>query len=138
MSLSTTPLDSAFRQAERTLRKPSSAVWLRSVSVGTTHFDDALTFYVQTLGLTLGSVDVHPVTARTQAHLLDAEGHQVLDLIESDREVRGPEQIAFGVPRRVFALLRSRLEVQGIDYCDAGSALYLDDLDGTRLRLEAL
>ena len=138
MSLSPTALDSAFRQAERALRKPSTAVWLRGVTVGTTRFDDALAFYVQTLGLTLGGVEVHPLTARAQAHLLDAEGRRVLALVESAEERRGPEQIAFGVPRRVFALLRSRLDLQGVDYTDAGSALTVEDLDGTTLRVEAL
>ena len=138
MSLSPTPLDSAFRQAERALRKPSTAVWLRGVSVGTARFDEALAFYVQTVGLTLGGVDVHPLTARARAHLLDAEGRRVLDLVEADDGGRGPTEIAFGVPRRVFALLRSRLDLQGTDYADAGGALYVEDPDGTTLRVEAL
>ena len=138
MSLSPTPLDSAFRQAERALRKPSTAVWLRGVSVGTARFDESLAFYVQALGLTLGGVDVHPLTARARAHLLDAEGRRVLDLVEADDGARGPSEIAFGVPRRVFALLRSRLDLQGADYADAGGALYVEDPDGTTLRVEAL
>ena len=138
MSLSPAPLDSAFRQAERALRKPSTAVWLRGVTVGTARFDDALAFYVQTLGLTLGGVDVHPLTARAEAHLLDAEGRRVLALVEASGARRGPEQIAFGVPRRVFALLRSRLDLQDVDYADVGDALYVEDLDGTTLRVEAL
>ena len=138
MSLSPTPLDSAYRQAERTLRKPSSAVWLRGVSVRTTRFDDTLAFYVQAVGLTLGGMDVHPLTARTRAHLLDGEGHRVLDLVEADGDARRPGEISFGMPRRVFALLRSRLDVQGVAYTDAGGALYLSDPGGTALRLEAL
>ena len=138
MSLSPAPLDSAYRQAERALRKPSTAVWLRGVSVGTARFDEALAFYVGTLGLTLGGLDVHPVTARARARLLDAEGRPVLGLVETAGDRRGPEEIAFGVPRRVFTLLRSRLDLQGVDYTDAGGALYLEDLDGTTLCVEAL
>ncbi|MDT0631614.1 hypothetical protein RQM47_11470 [Rubrivirga sp. S365] len=138
MSLSPTPLESAARQAERALRKPSTAVWLRGVSVRTARLDEALAFYVQTLGLTLGGVDAHPLTARARAHLLDAEGRRVLDLVETDGDRRGPDEIAFGVPRRVFALVLSRLDLQGADYADVGGALYVADPDGTTLRVEAL
>ena len=138
MSLSPTPLDSAYRQAERTLRKPSTAVWLRGVSVRTGHFDEALSFYVQSVGLTLGGVDIHPLTAQARAHLLDGEGRRVLDLVEAEGAAGHVGEIGFVVPRRVFALLRSRLDVQGIDYTEAGDALYLHDPDGTLLRVEAL
>ena len=138
MSPSPPALDSAFRQAERALRKPSTAVWLRGVSVATARFDEALAFYVQTVGLTLGGVDVHPITAQARAHLLDAEGRRVLDLVEAEGAGRGPGEIAFGVPRRVFALIRSRLDLQGADYADAGGAITVADPDGTTLRVEAL
>lgn len=138
MSLSPIAHRSAFRQAERALRKPSTAVWLRGVSVGTARFDESLAFYVQTVGLTLGGLDAHPVTARARAHLLDAEGRRVLDLVDAEGGGRGPSEIAFGVPRRVFALLRSRLDLQGADYTDAGGALYVEDPDGITLRVEAL
>ena len=139
MDFSTVALNSAYRQAERTLRKPSSAVWLRSVCVRTARFDQALDFYVTALGLTLGGLDVHPLTAQPRAQLLDAEGHQVLELVESDdRQARGVHELAFGVPRRVLLLLRSRLDLQGITYTEAAGALYLRDVDHTLLRIEAL
>lgn len=138
MSLSPTPLDSAYRQAERTLRKPTTAVWLQGVSVRTARFDDTLSFYVRAIGLTLGGVDVHPLTSRARAHLLDGEGRRVLDLIEADGDARRPSEIAFGMPRRVFSLLRSRLDVQDIDYTDVGDALYIRDPGGTALRVEVL
>lgn len=138
MSLSTAALDSAYRQAERALRKPSSAVWLQSVCVRTARFDDALDFYVNALGLTLGSLDVHPLTAQPRAQLLDAEGHQVFELVEAGDTGRGVHELAFGMPRRVLALLRSRLDLQGIEYKEAGDALFLRDVDETLLRIEVL
>lgn len=139
MDFSPAALDSAYRQAERALRKPSSAVWLRSVCVRTTRFDEALDFYVTALGLTLGDLGVHPITAQPRAKLLDAEGHEVFELVESDdAHARGVHELAFGMPRRVFSLLRSRLDLQGREYTEAAGALYLRDVDGTLLRIEAL
>lgn len=139
MALSTAPLDSAYRQAERALRKPSSAVWLRSVCVRTTRFDEALDFYVTALGLTLGGLGVHPLTAQPRARLLDAEGHEVFELVESDDDAaRGVHELAFGMPRRIVALLKARLDLQDIDYTEAGGGIYLRDVDGTLLRIEAL
>ena len=139
MDLSTPSLDTAYRQAERTLRKPTSAVWLRSVCVRTARFDQALDFYVTALGLTLGGLDVHPLTAAPRARLLDAEGNRVLELVESgDDHARGVHEFAFGMPRRVLTLLRARLDLQGIAYQEAGGALAVRDVDGTRLLIEAL
>ncbi|WP_420457574.1 VOC family protein [Rubrivirga sp.] len=139
MDLHPTALDSAYRQAERALRKPSSAVWLRSVSVRTARFDEALDFYVTALGLTLGGLDVHPLTARPRAHLLDAEGRRVFELVEADGDAgRGAHELAFGMPRRTVTLLRARLDLQGIAYTSTAGALYLRDVDGTLLRVEAL
>ena len=139
MSLSPASLNSPLRQAERALRKPSSAIWLRSVCVRTTQFDDALDFYVNTLGLTLGSVGVHPLTAQPRAQMLDAEGHQVFELVESDdASARGVHELAFGMPRRTVTLLRARLGMQDVSYTDTGNALYFRDVDGTLLRIEAL
>lgn len=139
MSLSPASLDSAYRQAERALRKPSSAVWLRSVCVRTARFDEALQFYVNTLGLTLGGVGVHPLTAQARAQLLDAEGHQVFELVDSDDDgAQGVHELAFGMPKRTVTLLRSRLDLQNVSYTDAAGSLYFRDMDGTLLRIEAL
>ena len=139
MDLSTVSRDSAYRQAERALRKPSSTVWLRSVCVRTTRFDDALDFYVTALGLTLGGLGVHPLTAQPRAQLLDAEGNRVFELVESDDDsARGVHELAFGMPRRTVTLLRARLDLQGIEYHEAAGGVYLRDVDGTLLRIEAL
>ena len=139
MPLSPTFLDSPYRQAERALRKPSSAVWLRSISVRTARFDEALDFYVTTLGLTLGSLGVHPLTAQPRAKLLDAEGNEVFELVEAEASAaRGAYELAFAMPRRTVMLLRARLGVQGVPYQEAGGALFLRDVDETLLRIEAL
>ena len=139
MSPTTATLDSAYRQAERALRKPSSAVWLRGVCIRTTRFDQALDFYVTSLGLTLGAVGVHPLTAQPRAQLLDAEGRQVFELVESTgEESRGVHELTFAMPRRVTALLRARLDLQGVEYLETAGTLSLRDVDGTRLRIESL
>lgn len=138
MSLSPTPLDSVYQQAERALRKPSSAVWLRSVSIRTARFDEALHFYERTLGLTLGRVDVHPLTGRARARMLDAEGHTVLQIVEGEGATPAVHELAFEMPRRTVLLLRSRLDLQNVPYTDAGSAVYLHDVDGTTVCVEAL
>ncbi len=139
MDLSLHARDSAYRQAERALRKPSSTVWLRSVCVRTTRFDQALDFYVTALGLTLGGLGVHPLTAQPRAQLLDAEGNRVFELVESDDDsARGVHELAFGMPRRTVTLLRARLDLQGVDYKEVIGGLYLRDVDGTLLRIEAL
>ena len=139
MSPTAAALDSAYRQAERALRKPSTTVWLRSVCVRTTRFDDALDFYVTALGLTLGGLGVHPLTAQPRAQLLDVEGNRVFELVESDDSTaRGVHELAFGMPRRTFTLLRARLDLQGVEYREVAGALYLRDVDGTLLRIDAL
>lgn len=138
MTLPTPSLDSAYRQAERTLRKPSSAVWLRSVCVHTARFDQALDFYVTALGLTLGGLDVHPLTSQPRAYLLDAEGRAVLELVESGDSAPGAHELAFGMPRRVMTLLRARLDFHDIEYREIGAGLALRDVDGTLIRIESL
>lgn len=138
--MTTTPatLDSPFRQAERTLRRPSSAVWLRTVRLHTARFDDALEFYVTALGLTLGGVDVHPVTAATSARLLDAEGAAVFELHDDPGGAAGAHEFAFAMPRRTVTLLRARLTSAGITATDCGPVLSFADPDGNRLRVEAM
>ena len=132
-------LDSPQRQAERALRKPSSAVWLRSVGVRTARFSEALDFYVSVVGLTLGDLEAHPLTGRPRARLLDAEGHPILDLIEADGDAESPiHELALGMPRRTWTLLRARLNLGDVEATTIGSQLYLRDVDGNGLRIDAL
>jgi catechol 2,3-dioxygenase-like lactoylglutathione lyase family enzyme len=114
-------------------------VWLRSVCIRTAHFEDALQFYVTTLGLTLGRMGAHPLTACARAWMIDAEGNEVFELQEAQpTDVPGTHELAFGMPRRTVTLLRSRLDLQGIRYTNAGSSLYFADPDGTTIRIDAL
>ena len=138
MTQTSATLDSPFRQAERTLRRPSSAVWLRAVALRTPRFDAALAFYVTTLGLTLGGLDVHPVTARTSARLLDAEGRDVFELVDDETATGGLHELAFTMPRRTVVLLRARLAAAGTTTEEVGSGLAFCDPDGGRLRVEAM
>ena len=128
-----------MRQAERAFRRPSSAVWLRAVSLRTSRFDDALAFYVTALGLTLGAVEVHPLTARASARLLDAEGHDVFELVDDETAgAPGHHELAFAMPRRTVTLLRARLEGLGVACAEMGTGLSFCDPDGSRIRVEAL
>ncbi len=138
MTPTSAALDSPFRQAERTFRRPSSAVWLRAVALRTPRFDAALAFYVTTLGLTLGGLDVHPVSARTSARLLDAEGRDVFELIDDETATGGLHELAFEMPRRTVVLLRARLAAAGVATTEAGTGLAFTDPDGGRLRVEAM
>ena len=133
--------DSPLRAAERTLRKPSSAVWLQSVRVRTARFDESLAFYGSLLGLSLRTVRVHPVSAELSAQMTDAEGHDVLEIVETPPENdlgTGGHELAFGMPRRTWHLLRARLDTKKWPYETAGDCLYLSDADGTPLRIESL
>jgi catechol 2,3-dioxygenase-like lactoylglutathione lyase family enzyme len=119
--------------AERVLRRPSSAIWLNHVSVGTRRFDEALTFYVSTLGLTLRAVELDPACpARLRAVLVDAEDRDVLELVQQDDAGEGVNvsRLAFSLPHRSWLLLRARLDAQGYPYRLTGHRLVLEDADG--------
>ena len=133
---------SALELAERAFRRPSSTIWLHRVRVGTRRFDEALQFYVGTLGLTLRAVDMDPVRPSCfRAVLTDAEARDVLELVEMEGEAAagvGVGELAFGLPRRAWLALRVRLATQGRDYLVAGDALTFADADGLALGVEAL
>ena len=139
MPFSPTLLDSPLRQAERALRRPSSAVWLRAVRVRTPRFEESLAFYVTALGLTLGAVDVHPVRAEASARLLDAEGRTVLEIVDDpNAAAESQHEVSFAMPRRTLTLLRARLAGLGVACDESGGALSFRDPDGGRLRVEAM
>src|SRR5688500_17927726 len=133
---------STLELAERAFRRPSSTIWLHRVRVATQRFDEALQFYVGTLGLTLRTVELDPARpAHLRALLTDAEARDVLELVEVDAdgytETRLSE-LAFCLPRRTWQALRVRLETQGYTYALSGGALSFADADGLPLRVEAL
>jgi catechol 2,3-dioxygenase-like lactoylglutathione lyase family enzyme len=138
-------LPSSRDLAERAIKRPSSVIWLGHVCVTTTRFEEALGFYSGTLGLSLRTVERHPLHFdRLRAVLIDAEGRDVMELVEASEEAK-PEtddpvvnQLGFRLPRRSWQALRARLETSNVPYEQTHGALALRDPDGIRLRIEPL
>lgn len=133
----------ALELAERALRRPSSTIWLHRVRVGTRSFDEALQFYVGTLGLTLRAVELDPADqTRFRAVLTDAEARDVLELVESPGTepglTSGVGALAFALPRRAWQALRVRLATQEHPFAIVGDSLSFTDPDGLTLYVEAL
>ena len=129
--------------AERAFRRPSSIIWLHRVRIGTRQFDDALQFYVGTLGLTLRTVELDPVQpTRFRAILTDAEARDVLELVEMESYepgiTAGIGALSFALPRRSWMALRIRLGAQDYPFTVVGDALAFADPDGLALCVEAL
>ncbi len=127
--------------AERALRRPSSTIWLHQVRVTTRHLDEALAFYVTTLGLTLRAVELDPAhPTRLRAILVDAEERDVLEIVEGGDEapIANLSQLGFGLPRRAWHLLRTRLDTQEVPYRLSGDCLLLRDADGILVRVQPL
>ena len=141
MSLPRSPFRSlsGAEVVDRTLRSPSTAVWLNRVSLATAHLDDALAFYSQTLGLAMRTLEGHPLRPGClRAVLADAEGHDALELVETDEPVPEQTELSFAVPRRAWYLVRARLAWQDRIRCEGAGALYTQDPDGRLVRIEAL
>ena len=135
--LSTRSHDAA---AEQALRQPSSTLWLAAVALPVRDLEAALAFYVTVVGFRLRTVEAHPLRqGLLRAVLLDAEGRDVLELVEArPGEGGGFTQLAFHLPRRAWTLLRVRLGVRGIPFAEAGGQLWIEDPDGVALRFEPL
>ena len=132
------------RVLERALKNPSSTIWLGHVCVTTGRFEEALGFYSGLLGLSLRTVERHPLHFdRLRAVLIDAEGQDVIELVEAP-EVSGTvpqsgvNRLGFRLPRRSWQALRSRLDAHDVPYDLADGSLSLDDPNGIRLRVEPL
>lgn len=136
--------DTPRRILERALKNPSSTIWLGHVCVTTARFEEALGFYSGLLGLSLRTVERHPLHFdRLRAVLIDAEGQDVIELVEHPPTSGivpqpGLNQLGFRLPRRSWLALRSRLDAHDVPYDLTADALSLDDPDGIRLRVEPL
>jgi catechol 2,3-dioxygenase-like lactoylglutathione lyase family enzyme len=128
--------------AERVFRRPSSAIWLNHVSVVTRRFDEALVFYVSTLGLTLRAVELDPsCPTRLRAVLVDAEDRDVIELVQDDGDggpVANVGRLSFSLPRRAWLLLRARLDAQSYPYRLTTDCILVEDADGIVLRVSPL
>lgn len=127
---------------ERALKKPASTIWLGHVGVRTARFDEALAFYNGTLGLTLRAIESVPTDpGRLRALFVDAEGHDVLELLEHEAAPPADEQtptLSFRLPLRTWHALRARLGAQQVPYDETAGRLYVRDADGRLLRIEPL
>jgi hypothetical protein len=90
-------------------------------------------------------VERHPLYFdRLRAVLTDAEGQDVVEIVEaaagtkSETDAPVVNQIGFRLPRRMWRVLRSRLQSTGVPYEQVGDAIALRDPDGIRLRVEPL
>lgn len=125
---------------DRAIKKPSSTVWLGSIRVVTPRFEDALSFYSGTLGLSLRTVERHPLHFdRLRAVLIDAEGHDMIELVEtpgaSGQADSSVNQLSFRLPKRSWHALRARLNTQDVGYTERHDTLILHDPDGLRLKV---
>ncbi|MDX1440715.1 MAG: hypothetical protein R3284_12520 [Rubricoccaceae bacterium] len=128
--------------AERALRRPSSTIWLNHVSVQTKQFEEALSFYVSTLGLTLRVVEMDPSNpSRLHAVFVDAENRDILELVETDQSSEISKrigQLSFSLPRRAWLLMRARLDAQDYPYHLVGDVIKIHDVDGIQLHITPL
>lgn len=128
------------KAAEQALRQPSSTLWLAAAAVPVRDLEASLAFYVSAVGFRLRAVEAHPLRpGLMRAVLLDAEGHDALELIEArPDEACGHAHLAFRLPRRSWSLLQVRLGVRGLDFSTAGGSIWTEDPDGATLRFEPL
>ncbi|MEM1042347.1 MAG: hypothetical protein AAGI91_06910 [Bacteroidota bacterium] len=136
----TSSLTSPERILERAIRNPSSTVWLGPVRVITPRFEEALDFYSGTLGLSLRTVERHPLHIdRLRAVLIDAEGRDMIELVETPgdaaRTSESVSQLSFRLPKRSWHALRARLNTQAVGYTERHDTLILHDPDGLRLKV---
>lgn len=136
----TSSLTSPESVLARALKNPSSTVWLGPIRVITPRFEDALGFYSGTLGLSLRTVERHPIYFdRLRAVLIDAEGHDMIELVETPgaatRTNESVNQLSFRLPKRSWHALRARLNTQSVGYTQRDETLILHDPDGLRLKV---
>ena len=127
---------------ERALKNPSSTIWLGHICVTTSRFEEALGFYTGTLGLSMRTVERHPVHFdRLRAVMIDAEGRDVLELVEArdaSERAASVSRLGFRLPRRSWHVLRARLDTQNYAYQEIDGHLVFQDCDGIELRVESL
>lgn len=122
----------------------SSSVQLNHASVMTTDLEEATSFYVDLLGLTLRTVEEDPIReGRQRAMLGDGTGHAVVELIEMP-EMAHPSvpgrgaihHIGFSLSPRDWHALRSRLDATEYSYQEVKGRLFVRDTDGLVLEIE--
>ena len=138
-----TPASPAPDQADDTT-PASVSVELDHASVMTTDLDDAVSFYVDLLGLQLRTIEDDPVReGRQRAMLTDRHEHDVVEIIEMPEMVHpsvpgrgGVHHLGFRLPERDWHSLRSRMGAAAYPYQEVKGRLFVRDADGLVLEIE--
>lgn len=124
--------------------RPVQSLRLGHAAITTTRLAPAIDFYVQVLGLSLRVVEDDPIReGRQRALLTDAQGHDVLELIEMPELAHptipgrgGIHHIGFYMPQRDWHALRARLDAHAYPYQEIEGRLFIRDADGLVLEIE--
>lgn len=122
----------------------SVSVELDHASVMTTDLDEAVSFYVDLLGLQLRTVEDDPVReGRKRAMLTDRHEHDVIEIIEMPEMAHpsvpgrgGVHHLGFCLSERDWHSLRSRMDAAGHPYQEVKGRLFVRDADGLVLEIE--
>ena len=129
-------------ETDHTITTP--LIRLDHAAVMTTDLERAVAFYTDVLGLVVHVIEDDPIRkGRRRAMLYDADGHDVLELIEM-REMAhavipgrgGLHHLGFRLPPRHWHALRARLDAAGYPYQEVNHCLFIRDADGLVLELE--
>lgn len=120
------------------------SVSLDHASVMTADLDEAISFYVDMLGLRLRTVEDDPVReGRRRAMLTDRAAHDVVEIIEMPEMAHpsvpgrgGVHHLGFCLPERDWHSLRSRMDAAGHPYQEVKGRLFVRDADGLVLEIE--
>ncbi len=130
-------------QTDGPIRSP---IRLTHAAVMTTDLERSVAFYRDVLGLTVRIVEDDPIRrGRQRAMLVDGEGQDIVELIEM-REMAHPSipgrggihHVGFGLPRREWHALRSRMDALSYRYEEVEGRLFVKDVDGLVLEIEQM
>jgi glyoxylase I family protein len=119
-------------------------VQLDHASIMTTDLEEAISFYVDLIGLSLRTVEDDPVRdGRKRAMLTDDRDREVVELIEMS-EMKHPSvpgrggihHLGFSFSSREWHSLRSRLDAANHAYEETKGRLFVRDVDGLVLEIE--
>jgi len=122
----------------------NAPVRLDHAAIMTADLQRAIAFYTDILGLSVRRVEDDPIRkGRQRALLSDANGHDVLEIIEMPELAHptipgrgGLHHLGFCLPERAWHALRARLDADGVPYQEINACLFLRDADGLVLELE--
>ena len=130
--------------AETEHSKTTAPIRLDHAAVMTTDLERAIAFYTDVLGLAVHVVEDDPIRkGRRRAMLYDADGRDVLELIEMPEMAHsvipgrgGLHHLGFRLPQRHWHALRARLDAASYPYQEVNHCLFIRDADGLVLELE--